>query len=83
MFHVVRALVLIDGQNLYHLAKIAWAPVPAVRASPYAWPSYDLERLAARLAARLPQRTLSEVRFYTDVPAASVDPFWHGFWTNA
>ena len=78
----MRTLVLIDGQNLYHLARIAWAPVPVDRSSPYSWPSYDVEDLAASLVARLPPRTLTELRFYTGVPAAAVDPFWHGFWTN-
>lgn len=71
VFHVMRTIVLIDGQNLYHLARLAWAPVPVDRSSPYSWPSYDVERLAALLVARLPQRELSEVRFYTGVPAPS------------
>ena len=50
--------------------------------SPYSWPSYDVEDLAATLVARMPQRTLSEIRFYTGVPAPSVNQFWHYFWTN-
>ena len=78
----MRTLVLIDGQNLYHLARIAWAPTPADSSSPYAWPSYDVEKLAAALVARLPGRTLAELRFYTGVPARSAHGFWHGFWTN-
>ena len=78
----MRTIVLIDGQNLYHLARIAWAPVPADPSSPYSWPSYDVKALAARLTARLLQRNLDEIRFYTGVPAASVDRFWHNFWTN-
>lgn len=78
----MRTLVLIDGQNLYHLARIAWAPMPPDRSSPYSWPSYDVEDLAATLVARMPQRTLSEIRFYTGVPAPSVNQFWHYFWTN-
>ena len=78
----MRTIVLIDGQNLFHLARIAWAPIPADPSSPYSWPSYDVEALAARLTARLPKRKLDEIRFYTGVPAASVDQFWHNFWTN-
>ena len=78
----MRTIVLIDGQNLYHLARLAWAPVPVDRSSVYSWPSYDVELLAAHLVARLPQRELSEVRFYTGVPAPSVNRFWHDFWTN-
>jgi len=82
VFHVLRTIVLIDGQNLYHLARIAWAPVPPAGSSPYSWPSYDVERLAASLVGRLSQRTLSEVRFCTGVPAPAVNQFWHNFWTN-
>ena len=52
------------------------------RSSPYSWPSYDVEKLAASLVNDLPQRTLTEVRFYTGVPGPTADPFWHGFWTN-
>ncbi len=82
VFLLMRTLVLIDGQNLYHLARIAWAPMPPDRSSPYSWPSYDVDDLAATLVARMPQRTLSEIRFYTGVPAPSVNQFWHYFWTN-
>ena len=78
----MRTIVLIDGQNLYYLARIAWAPFPADPSSPDAWPSYDIKALASRLTARLPQRNLDEIRFYTGVPAATVDRFWHSFWTN-
>ena len=78
----MRTLVLIDGQNLFHLAKSAWAPAISNATSPYAWPSYDVERLAGTLVARVPGRTLSEIRFYTGVPRRSAQSFWHGFWTN-
>jgi len=78
----MRALVLIDGQNLFHLARIAWGPTPADPTSPYAWPSYDIEKLADALAAHKPGRTVTEIRFYTGVPDRSSQPFWHGFWTN-
>ena len=78
----MRTLVLIDGQNLYHLARRAW---PSESASPYAWPSYDVEKLAHLLVSRTPGRTLAEIRFYTGVPNPAVGPsemFWHGFWSN-
>ncbi len=78
----MRTLVLIDGQNLYHLARIAWAPTPSEPSSPYAWPSYDVEKLAAALVARVPGRMLVDLRFYTGVPTRSDQWFWHGFWTN-
>ena len=78
----MRTIVLIDGQNLYHLARRAWASGPS---SPYAWPSYDVEKLAGTLAYRTPGRTLAEIRFYTGVPDPASGPshlFWHGFWSN-
>lgn len=79
----MRALVLIDGQNLFHLARIAWAPTPADPTSPYAWPSYDIEKLADALVTRRPGRTVVEIRFYTGVPDRSSQPFWHGFWLRS
>ena len=78
----MRALVLIDGQNLYHLARRAWAPAGADPSSPYLWPSYDVEKLASQLVGRTPGRTLTETRFYTGVPARRGQPFWHDFWSN-
>jgi hypothetical protein len=81
----MRVIAFVDGQNLYHLAKHAWAPTPPVSGSPYGWPSYDVEKLAAALVARTPGRTLAQVRFYTGVPNplnSPQDKFWHGFWSN-
>ena len=78
----LRTIVFIDGQNLYHLARRAWASGPK---SPYGWPSYDVEKLAHVLVSRVPGRTLAEIRFYTGVPDPAVGPsqrFWHGFWSN-
>ena len=78
----MRTLVLIDGQNLYHLARRAWASGPS---SPYAWPSYDVEKRSLVLVSRTPDRTLTDIRFYTGVPdpaAGSSQLFWHGFWSN-
>ena len=76
-----RAIVFIDGQNLYHLARKAWA---SGAKSPYGWPSYDVEKLAQALVSRIPGRTLAEIRFYTGVPdpAMGGSEFWHGFWSN-
>ena len=78
----MRTIVLIDGQNLYHLAKRAWA---SNASSPYAWPSYDVEKLADTLVSRIPGRILAETSFYTGVPdpaAGPVQRFWHSFWSN-
>lgn len=77
-----RTIVLFDGQNVYHLAKNAWAPRPIVPSSPYGYPSYDVVKLANRLANRGQGRTLSQVRFYTGVPHQDVSAHWHGFWAN-
>lgn len=74
---MLRTILLIDGQNLFHLAKAAWGPGGA-----YDWPSYDVEKLAEGLAAQNPGRTLQEVRFYTGVPSRQANPFWNAFWTN-
>jgi hypothetical protein len=78
----LQAVVFFDGQNLFHLAKEAWAPRPLVPGSPYGWPSYDVEKLAAALVQRVPGRGLSEIRFYTGVPDPTQNAFWHGFWSN-
>ena len=78
----MRTIVLIDGQNLFHLARRAWAKAAGGPSSPYAWPSYDVEKLANALVDRIPERTLNEIRFYTGVPDRSVQRFWHAFWTS-
>ncbi|MDE0115521.1 MAG: transposase [bacterium] len=72
----------VEPQNLFHLAKRAWAPADASSSSQYAWPSYDVEMLAGALVSRVPGRVLSEVRFYTGVPDRLSQRFWHIFWTN-
>ena len=82
VFFVMRTIVLIDGQNLFHLARRAWATAASGPSSPYAWPSYDVEKLANALVDRIPERTLNEIRFYTGVPDRSVQRFWHAFWTS-
>ena len=82
---MMRTIVLIDGQNLYHLAKVAWADDSNASSSPYVWPSYDVIKLAHALANRIPGRTLTEIRFYTGVPnpsAGRLQKFWHEFWSK-
>ena len=78
----MRTIVLIDGQNLYHLARTAWGSAPSTI---YHWPSYDVEKLARALVSRTPGRTVAGIRFYTGVPdpeTGSSQRFWHGFWSN-
>lgn len=82
---MMRVLVLFDGQNLYHSSRKVWGPRTGGPASPYTWPSYDATKLAQALVARVPGRTLAEIRFYTGVPNPGGDEtqkFWHGFWIN-
>jgi uncharacterized LabA/DUF88 family protein len=81
----MKTLVLYDGQNLYHLARDAWAPHPHVSGSPYGYPAYDVEKLATALVNRKPGRQLSEIRFYTGIPdpwRGASEAFWQGFWNN-
>lgn len=81
----MRTIVLIDGQNLYHLARGAWAADSRAAPSPYSWPSYDVLKLAQALVGRTPGRILTEIRFYTGVPnptAGKTQKFWHAFWSN-
>ncbi len=78
----VRTIVFFDGQNIYHLAKTAWAPRPKRGPTSYSWPSYDVQKLASTLVNRVSGRNLSQIRFYTGVPYPQEDRFWHGFWSN-
>lgn len=81
----LRTIVFFDGQNLYHGAKDAWRPLPAVGPSKYSYPSYDVEKLAGVLVSRTAGRILTQIRFYTGVPDPSLgqtEHFWHSFWTS-
>lgn len=81
----MRTIVFIDGQNLFHLAKKAWASKRDRTTFQYSWPSYDVEKLASALTAMSPDRRLVEIRFYTGVPDPWHGPsqsYWHGFWKN-
>ena len=73
----MRTIVLIDGQNLYYLAKAAWGP-----GGTYDWPSYDVDKLARTLVALHAGRTVQDIRFYTGVPEQHVNAFWNAFWRN-
>ena len=41
-----QVIVFIDGQNLYHLARVAWASLPTADYR-FSYPSYDVKRLAS------------------------------------
>lgn len=81
----MRTIVFIDGQNLYHLAKHAWAPRGGKMWHKYSWPSYDVLRLANRLVGMRPGHVLAETRFYTGVPNphhGDQQRRWYEFWAN-
>jgi uncharacterized LabA/DUF88 family protein len=69
---VKRAVAFIDGQNLFHNARNAFG---------YTYPNYDVQKLAQAVCARQGW-TLGGVQFYTGVPSARDDNFWHRFWSN-
>lgn len=67
-----KALVLIDGQNLFHSARREFA---------YTAPNFDALKIA-RLVCNRTNSDPHQTRFYSGVPAADVDPWWHAFWAN-
>lgn len=67
-----RAVVFIDGQNLFRSAKEAFG---------HSYPNYDPLVLARTICLR-EGRELSQVRFYTGYPDAEENPFWNHFWTS-
>lgn len=69
---VKRTIAFIDGQNLFHNVRVAFG---------YTFPNYDVQRLAEAVCASRGW-TLARVQFYTGVPSATDNPFWHGFWAN-
>lgn len=81
-------IVFIDGQNLYRGAKDAWGARDECKlkltdeAYKYTWPSYDVQKLATILTSKTLGRTLSQIRFYTGVPRADQNSFWHNFWVE-
>lgn len=67
---VKRAIAFFDGQNLFHSSREAFG---------YSYPNYDPFRLAERIVKDNGWR-LSQVRFYSGVPAHGTDQFWNRFW---
>src|SRR6266516_501549 len=67
-----RAIVFIDGQNLYHCARETFG---------HPFPNYDVLALAKR-ACQIRGWMLSEVRFYTGFPDARDDSLWNRFWSK-
>ncbi len=67
-----RAVVFVDGQNLFHAAREAFG---------YTYPNYDVLALANELCAAKGW-TVAGVRFYTGIPDATDNAFWNHFWTH-
>ncbi len=65
-----RAMVFIDGQNLFHAA---------LKAFGYTYPNSDPLRLAQTLCTQH-HWECAEVRFYTGVPDSADNETWHQFW---
>lgn len=68
---VKRTVAFIDRQNLFHASREAFG-------RPY--PDYDVVALATQICVGA-NWALSQTRFYTGVPDAADNPFWHRFWT--
>lgn len=69
---VKRTIAFVDGQNLYHNARSVFG---------YTYPNYDVQKLAQAVCASRGWQ-LRRVQFYTGVPSAADNAFWHGFWSN-
>lgn len=65
-----RAIVFIDGQNLFHAA---------LKAFGHTYPNIDPLKLSQALCLQR-QWQMTAVRFYTGVPDVDDDPRWHHFW---
>lgn len=65
-----RAIAYFDAQNGFHPAKANFGS---------RWPDYDPQALATHACAQKGW-SLIEVRHYTGVPSAAVDPKWNHFW---
>ena len=67
-----RAIAFIDGQNLFHAAKVAFG---------YSYPNYDPLALSRAVCGNMGWDLVS-VGFYAGFPAESESRFWHHFWTK-
>jgi uncharacterized LabA/DUF88 family protein len=68
---IKRAVVFVDGQNLFNAAKEAFG---------YHFPNYNIQCLA-ETACNARHWNLVQVRFYTGVPDPSDDAAKNAFWT--
>jgi len=66
-----RAVVFVDGQNLFYGAREAFG---------YQYPNYDILKLAQQIC-QSQNWNLAQTRFYTGVPDPADDPLKSGFWS--
>lgn len=69
---IKRAVTFVDGQNLFHHAKIAFG---------YTFPNYDILKLSERVCSSRAWN-LTQARFYTGVPDVTDNQLWNHFWTG-
>lgn len=69
--NVKKAVVFIDGQNLFHCAKSAFG---------YTYPNYDVKLLSEKVCTDKGWE-LKQIRFYTGVPDSADNALWHQFWS--
>jgi len=67
-----RAVVYIDGQNLFNAVKDAFG---------YSFPNYNVRDLAEKICVEQGWQ-LSAVHFYTGIPDPDIDPDRHHFWVT-
>lgn len=67
---VKRAVVFIDGQNLYHAVREAFG---------YTYPNFDIRALSQTVCSERGWQ-LEQIRFYTGVPDGSDNARWNHFW---
>jgi len=67
-----RAMVFIDGQNLFYAVKEAFG---------YVYPNYEPLCLAQKIC-KAQGWAQKEVHFYTGMPDEQDDGFWHHFWKS-
>ena len=68
---VKRAIVFVDGQNLFHAAKEAFG---------YFYPNYDILKLSQAVCREQNWR-LERVHFYTGIPDVTDNAYWNHFWS--
>ena len=65
-----RAVIYVDGQNLFNSAKAAFG---------YPYPNFDVSKLAAHVCVANGWLN-GGIRFYTGIPDRTADPSRYGFW---